>query len=262
MKQILIFAGTTEGRQLAEYIKNLDVKAYVSVATDYGRECLGELENADVIAGRMDADQIGKFIHEKRIDLVIDATHPFAVAATQQIKQACQDTHTEYLRCLRAASDGGDWTDEPEGKSRVIFVESVQKAVDYLKNTTGRILIATGSKELKAFTEIENYQERCYVRVLSVKASVDTSIALGFEGAHLIAMQGPFSRAMNAATIRQTGAAYFVTKESGQAGGFQEKAAAAEATGAVLVVIGRPAESGKSLADICWYMKEMVGADI
>ena len=40
-------------------------------------------------------------------------------------------------------------------------------------------------------------------------------------------MQGPFSCEMNAATIRQTGAKYLVTKESGAAGGFLEKLEAA-----------------------------------
>ncbi len=49
------------------------------------------------------------------------------------------------------------------------------------------------------------------------------SVALGFEGKHLIAMQEPFSKEMNVATIHQTGAKYFVTKESGKAGGFGEK---------------------------------------
>ena len=57
---------------------------------------------------------------------------------------------------------------------------------------------------------------------------------------HLIAMQGPFSKEMNVATIHQTGAKYFVTKESGKAGGFGEKVQAARETGAVLVAVGRP----------------------
>ena len=92
---------------------------------------------------------------------------------------------------------------------------------------TGNILIATGSKELHLYTAIEDYRERCFARVLSTGPSVAESVRLGFEGSHLIAMQGPFSTEMNLALLRQTEAAYFVTKETGRAGGFHEKLEAA-----------------------------------
>ena len=68
--------------------------------------------------------------------------------------------------------------------------------------------------------------------------------------AHIFAMQGPFSVEMNVAMLKAVSAAYLVTKESGSRGGFAEKAAAARAAGAVLVVIGRPAQrKGSSLSD-------------
>ena len=64
-------------------------------------------------------------------------------------------------------------------------------------------------------------------------------------------MQGPFSYESNLALLRQTGAAYMVTKESGKAGGFAEKLAAAEAAGVKTVIIGRPTkEEGLSLEDV------------
>ena len=53
------------------------------------------------------------------------------------------------------------------------------------------------------------------------------SMELGFDGKHLIAMQGPFSKELNVAMLRQTEADYFVTKESGKTGGFEEKYEAA-----------------------------------
>ena len=57
------------------------------------------------------------------------------------------------------------------------------------------------------------------------------SMDLGFDGKHLIAMQGPFSKELNVAMLRQTEADYFVTKESGKTGGFEEKYEAAMETG-------------------------------
>ena len=57
-------------------------------------------------------------------------------------------------------------------------------------------------------------------------------------------MQGPFSREMNTATIRQYDIRWLVTKDGGAAGGFPEKAAAARETGAGLLVLRRPEEDG------------------
>ena len=46
-----------------------------------------------------------------------------------------------------------------------------------------------GSKELKLFTEVPEYQKRLFARVLSLPSVIDTCRELGFEGKNLIAMQ-------------------------------------------------------------------------
>ena len=208
---VLIFAGTTEGRKLAEYASLHSIKCYVSVATDYGKSLIDHLENITVLTGRMDEKEMERFIEENDIRLVIDATHPFAREVTENIRSACEKAHAHsekvrFVRCVRSfenrslcgqtaktseaedsASGGEDTQDE-----QIVYTESVQEAVEYLKKTTGNILIATGSKELHLYTEIENYRERCFARVLSTEPAVRESVRLGFEGKHLFAMQGPF----------------------------------------------------------------------
>lgn len=249
MKRILIFSGTTEGRRITEFLDGRNVKVYVSTATEYGKECAGEHENAEVFFGRMDQKQMAEMIKEKQINLVIDATHPFAQLVTGEIKKACEISGSQYLRCLREAIGA-----VPDEENRVIWVQSVEDAVEYLQNTEGKILITTGSKELMKYTKLANYKERCFARVLSTEQAVKESVTLGFEGKHLIAMQGPFSKEMNVATIHQTGAKYFVTKESGKAGGFGEKVQAVKETGSILVVVGRPKETGKDLEETCEWL--------
>lgn len=250
---ILIFAGTTEGRELAQYAEKISAGCYVSTATEYGKELLEGLSGVRPVSGRMDEEQIGQFLKDKKIRLVIDATHPFARVATENIRSACAGMGVRYVRCLREQGmDPGKKAEEgpadrqPGGKQMVV-VDSVSQAVEYLQGTTGNILISTGSKELHLYTVLDGYRDRCFARVLSTAEAVEESVKLGFQGRHLIAMQGPFSREMNLAVLHQTGAAYFVTKESGKAGGFEEKLAAAEHAGAVLVVIGRPDETGESV---------------
>lgn len=257
MKHILIFAGTTEGRELMEKVKHLPVEVYISVATEYGKECLlkdpegerapyakhGEVQagNINVIAGRMKMVEIRRYIQKQEIDLVVDATHPFAVEITKNIKEACQDTGVEYIRLLRKLS---------EKEEDVVYVSSVEEAVRWLEQTEGNILITTGSKELEAYTKLPAFQERCYVRVLSTKESVEECVRFGLEGEHLIAMQGPYSEEMNIALIHHVQASYMITKESGNVGGFEEKARAAAKTGIVLVVIEPPKEEGNTFEEV------------
>ena len=251
---ILIFAGTTEGRKLAEYASEHDINCYVSTATEYGKSILGNLKGIECISGRMDETEIEDFVKDHDIRLVIDATHPFAVEVTKNIRAACLNADTQYIRCLREGGKKSDVCEDGEGEN-IVITGSVQEAVEYLRHTQGNILIATGSKELHLYTAIEGYEKRCFARVLSTGEAVEESVRLGFKGRNLIAMQGPFSAEMNVALLHQTEATYFVSKESGKAGGFEEKVKAARETGAVLVVVGRPEEEGETLGDVTRMME-------
>lgn len=248
MKRLLIFAGTTEGRVLMERIRPFPVEVFVSVATEYGKELLLKEAKEEpsgtkhkILSGRMNREEIRQLIRTEKIDLVVDATHPFAVVVTENIKEACAETDVPYLRLLRAQ------TEKEEG---VVYVPSVKEGVKWLGRTKGNILITTGSKELEAYTELPAYKERCYARVLSTQAAVQESVRVGLEGEHLIAMQGPYSEEMNIALIHHVQADYLITKESGSAGGFEEKVRAAAKTGTVLVVVERPKEAGKTLEEV------------
>jgi len=230
-EKILIFGGTTEGRELAAFLERCGVRAHVCVATDYGAELLErEQTHHTVHAGRIDAEGMKALIRAEDISIVIDATHPYARDVSANIAGACDETGCRRIRLLRAGS----------GAHR--HVDSVQEAARLLAETEGNVLVSTGSKELAAFTEIPGYESRVFARVLSTPESVQAAAALGFTGRNLIAMQGPFSTEMNVAQLRAVHARYLVTKESGRAGGFPEKEEAARIAGAELIVIGRPQE--------------------
>lgn len=111
---ILIFAGTTEGRKLVEYASEHDINCYVSTATEYGKSILGNLKGIECISGRMDETEIEDFVKDHDIRLVIDATHPFAVEVTKNIRAACLNADTQYIRCLR------------EGGKSLMFVKTAK----------------------------------------------------------------------------------------------------------------------------------------
>ncbi len=255
-QRILIFSGTSEGNQIAAYLSHKPVKIFLSVATEYGKVCAGQYPNMEVLSGRMEAEEIAAWIRREKMDLVIDATHPFARVITENVKKACETTGTEYLRCLRESGKIRENPDDHGGK--VIEVDSIEQAVDVLRDTSGNILITTGGKELEQYTVLPDYRERCFARVLSTAEAVEKAVSLGFEGRHLIAMQGPFSEDMNMALLRHVDAVYLVTKESGRTGGFPEKCQAAKETSVTLVVIRRPEEAGKTVDEIIAFLEARI----
>lgn len=234
MVKICVFSGTSEGRRLVDHLKEQDALVTVCAATEYGGELIEPAERLTVLAKRMDEPEMEELFSRERFDLVVDATHPYASLVTENVMQACLNTNTEYLRLERA---GGDTPDS------AVCVQDTAAAIELLDGTVGNILFTTGSKELSEFAKITDFADRAFARVLPVESSIAACREAGLKPAHILAMQGPFSVGMNAAMIKSVNAAYVVTKESGRAGGFEEKALAAMKAGAKLVVIGRP-ESG------------------
>lgn len=241
MYKLCVFAGTSEGRKLVEFLSRQNAEVTACVATDYGETLLPNCENVLIHAHPMLRDEMRAMMLREKFDLVVDATHPYAVSITESISTVCGETGTEYLRLQRA---GGDMPED------AIYVESLDAAIEYLGQTRGNILLTTGSKQLKSFAALEGFAERAYARVLPMQASLDICAEVGLTPSHIIAMQGPFSTEMNVAMLRAVKAKYMVSKDSGSAGGFEEKAAAARIAGAKLVVIGRPPQhEGTDYAD-------------
>ena len=257
MKQVIVFAGTTEGRLVSEWLARQGVETLCSVATEYGRQLVEEIPHLSVCRGRMTPERMCEVFEEEGRPLVVDLTHPYASVVSENIRGACHAAGAEYLRLIRPSELKEDRGEE---KGDLICVGSVEEAAAYLAGTKGSVLVTTGSKELHKYTVIPDFQERVYARVLASPEVVKQCTELGFTGSHLICMQGPFSKELNTAMLRQTGARYLVTKESGRAGGFIEKLEAAREAGAAVVLIGRPPEQeGISVEEGVLLLKERFG---
>ena len=245
MDKILLFAGTTEGRNLAEFLEKNQIPTEVCVATQYGETLLEEGKYLHVHAGRLDETEMEQQIQKKQITLVIDATHPYAVIVSQNIRRACSRTGTEYIRLARKETDAS-WKQEMED---VTEVASVAEAAAFLAKKEGRIFAATGSKELSAYQVIPDYQNRVVARVLSTPEAVSECAMLGFSGKNLICMQGPFTEDLNVAMLRQAQASWMVTKEPVKAGVFLEMLRAQKKAAPMGVFITRPGERSEEIAE-------------
>ena len=251
MYKICVFAGTTEGREVVEFLASQPVAVTACVATEYGETLLPHAEKINVSAKRLTSEEMEDLFRRESFDLVLDATHPYASVVTENIAESCAATKTEYLRLLR--DDAGD-------KNQGVCVEDIAGAVDYLSGTEGPILLTTGSKELARFTALPDFADRVYARVLPMADSLRLCQEAGLQPSHILAMQGPFSKELNIAMLNALGAKYLVTKSSGKAGGFEEKLDAAQAAGAVAVIIGRPKQrSGVSLEEALTILCQRFG---
>ena len=251
----MLFAGTTEGRKLCEYLTGKNCDTYVYVTTEYGRELLPQADNVHIHTGRMDEADMLKELEAKKPDIVIDATHPYAIQVTHNIKNVCDSQQVSYVRVLREDND-----EKPEFKpDNIIYVKSIKDVVELLNSeqyNSKNILMTTGSKNIPEYVHITDYKERVFLRLLPNPCMLQSAIEAGIMPSHLIGMQGPFSQELNEAVIRQFNIGVLVTKDSGSNGGYEEKVSATENTGIDCIVIKRPAEeNGVSLPEFIKYLE-------
>ena len=233
---ILIFSGTTEGREISYRLAEMGHRVTVSVATVFGRAAqesgrTAQKETAgpvQVLQGRLEEADMARVL--SGFDLCIDATHPYATAAGENIRKAADEAGVRLLRLQREESP------VPEG---AIGCERARQAAELLKDTEGNILLTCGVKSLVAFSEIE--RKRLIVRIIPSEESLRQTLQADIPPANIIAMEGPFSAEFNELLIREKQIRYLVTKDGGRAGGFPEKVKACGNCGTALVLIKRPA---------------------
>ena len=232
MKEILIFAGTTEGRKLSECLSKADILHTVCVATEYGEIVLTENACAHVHRGRMDVEEMSAFISDGQFSAVVDATHPYAQVVTENIRTAMKGMDIPYIRLKRETDDSYDY-------DKIRSFECNEDCAEALLQINGNILLTTGSKELSVYCGYESLKDRLYVRVLPGLESLSLCNENGIMGRHILALQGPFTVDMNEAMLRQYDISCLVTKKSGRAGGYIEKLEAAKRLDIPVYVVER-----------------------
>ena len=229
----IIFGGTTEGREQAALALARGESVLVSVTSEYARQFLPE--GAACHIGALDEATMKAWIAAERPERVIDATHPFAVRATQTIRACADALHIPYVRIERAADRREDWRDA------VTWAGNSEEAAALAALCAGNILLTTGSHTLSVYAKVIE-PERLFVRVLPTHQALDLCAAAGMVQNHVIAMQGPFSRDFNAALYDQLRIRTMVSKASGQPGGVADKVLPALERGIDVVMIERPKE--------------------
>ena len=116
---VLLLGGIAEARALAARLsaEGVDVLTCLAGAVTHTAAPSGRVR----VGGFGGVDGLARYLHDERIDLVVDATHPFAARITQNAAQACTLTGTPLLRLSRpgcpplpnapaSSTSAGTWT--------------------------------------------------------------------------------------------------------------------------------------------------------
>lgn len=227
----MLFAGTSEGREVAEYLSDKGIPSVVCVATEYASSLLNLNPCIKVLVGRLDKVGMVKLITTESPSVVIDATHPYATEVSRILRDVCLTLSVYCVRVIR-----------PNIREEGVMYMTLDEVIPWLNTQEGVIFLSTGAKEAKRFADVSRFDERIYMRMLPSPEGIQDCIKLGYPYKNLICMQGPFSRQLNVAMFKETNAKILITKESGMAGGFVEKIEAAKECGMDIVVLVRPTE--------------------
>lgn len=234
---VIVFAGTSDGETLINRLKQT-YTVYISVATEYGERIFRKkYPDCILLTGRRDSSAIAELLREKHVQVVIDATHPYAQKAHRDISCAAELAGVPYYRLVREQTSAYAADD-----NAVHVVSSIAEACACVSAIDGNIFIASGSNAVHEYTALRGFPERVFIRVLPSAQIIEKCVRAGFSPDHIIAMQGVFSAELNAALFRQYQIRGLITKDSGNAGGFAEKMQAARQCDVIPVVISRPPE--------------------
>ena len=236
-----VFSGTSDGNALAREIAAAGHRTVVSSASEYGAELAGQAcPGATSIAGRLGIERRRELLRESRARAIVDATHPYAAEISQQLIALARELDLPYLRYERPSATS------LRGAQRAASIEdAAQLAMQHGK----RIFLATGSKDLARFAQAPGAAgHQWFVRLAPDPQHLQRAIDAGISRSHIVAMQGPFSQMANETLWRDWVIDCVVTKDSGDAGGYHTKAAAAAALGIALIVVDRPSPDYPAVA--------------
>ncbi|AEF97195.1 precorrin-6A reductase [Methanotorris igneus] len=229
MKRILIMGGTSDANNIAKKLKELgNLFLITTTTTDFGGDIAKKY--ADVVISKpLDKDALKNVILNYSVDLLIDATHPFAVIASKNAVEVAKELNINYIRYERPS--------EIFKHEKIVYVKDFEEAAKKaLEISNKKVFHMAGIKNLKTVVDIVG-KDRVIARILPI--SINKALEL-LPPQNIVAMQGVFSKELNKYLILDYNCDVIITKESGDSGGFKEKILGALEADATPIVIKRP----------------------
>ena len=246
---ILLFGGTSETAEIATALADCGFSVLVSTATDADLD-VGSHTLITRRCGRLDGEAMEKLIKDQEIGVLIDASHPYAIALHETVADVAEKN---TIPCIRFQRQQGKYEAE-----NLFEVADHEEAAQLAASFATPILLTTGSRNLAPYVIAAQEQGvPLFVRILPHPDSEAACDELAIPKSNRIFARGPFSVEQNRALIADHRIGVMVTKESGTRGGVAEKIAAARQEDCLVVIIRRP-EMKTAVDRICLDLPSLV----
>ena len=230
-KKIFLVAGTEDARELASLLCERGFDVTASVVSDYGRNLLETCAGIKINDKPLDLGELTEILRAGAFKFLVDASHPYAQNISANAIQAAQVAQIPYVRYERAQT--------APTYEKIFHVDTCAAAAQTAAQLGKNIFLTTGSRTLKIFVELLR-DRNLTARVLPTADVLAQCETLGLSPKQIVAVQGPFSVALNVELFRHAQADVVVTKDSGHIGGTDTKLAAARILNLPVVMIDRP----------------------
>lgn len=222
-RRVLLLGGTTEARRLAGVLAaDPAVEPVTSLA--------GRTAETAPVAGAVrrggfgGAAELARWLAEQAIDVVVDATHPFAAAISRNAAEACAATGVPLVALRRpgwSAGPGDDWHDAVD----------LADAAGRVAGLGRRVLLATGRQEVAAFSGVAD----AWFLIRAIEAPADP-----LPPHHqLLLARGPYALEDERRLLDEHAVDLVVTKDAG-GDATRAKLDAARERGIPVLIVRRP----------------------
>ncbi|MCH2194810.1 precorrin-6A/cobalt-precorrin-6A reductase [Kordia sp.] len=229
---ILVFGGTTEGKQVAAILDALQTPYYYSNKTNVPFSGSGI-----AIHGALTKEQLEIFCKEKSIQCIINASHPFATLLHDTIASIALEI--PIIRFEREFT-------ERSSHALVTYVDSFKTALqEFEKNDYKSLLALSGVQTIEKLTSYWK-QHTTWFRILDRDSSREIAKKANFPSEQLL-YGYPQNKAEEIEIYSQLHPAVIFTKESGIHGKLEQKIAAAIATNTPIIILTKPLVANRYL---------------
>lgn len=223
MSGVLILGGTAEAAALAQALSgwsDLDVITSLAGRTRKPEALPGEMR----IGGFGGPEGLASYLRNRSINVLIDATHPFAEQMSRHAALAAERVNVPRLRLIRRP-----WERQPD--DQWIDVADADDAAGVLPGLGRRIFLTTGHRDLEAFAGLDDLW--FLIRTIEPAGGPLPRQVL------CIRERGPFDETSEIALLEEHRIDALVTKASGGDATYA-KIAAARKLGLPVIMIQRP----------------------
>jgi len=233
MPKLLLLGGTGEATALAARLADdARIETITSLA---GRTRAPAAIASEVRTGGFGgADGLSAYLTEYKIDILIDATHPYAARMPHIAAEACGRTGVPRLRLLRPP-----WA--PVEGDRWIAAADLAAAAAALPGLARRVFLTTGQRDLEVFAPLAD----TWFLVRLIEPPAET-LPLAHHEIRLA--RGPFRIENEIALMREHDIEAVVSKNSGGEATYG-KIAAARTLDLPVVMVDRPVQPDGETAD-------------